>query len=147
MQWSFMKTLVSLIILLSSLSAWSATCDLSLNDARLQGINRQFDEGELRGEDHLIQLTLARRDRAGLVEICLGKDENENLSKEDLEATKENIQSNLSAFIEEHRVQIEFEIAHDRIGMATQIMMERDKEKLRVANLMALIDSLIKNIV
>lgn len=141
-----MKTLVSLIILLSSLSAWSAKCDLRLSDSSIEGINRQFDEGELRGEEHLIQLTLARRDRAGLVEICLGKDEIENISKEDLEATKDNIQANITAFIEEYRVQIEFEIAHDRIGMATQIMMERDKERLRAANLLALIDSLIKNI-
>jgi hypothetical protein len=98
----------------------------------------------MRGEDHLIQLTEARRDRSVLIEACLNKGETEGLSKDDLEATKDDIKSNLQASLEEFRLQIELEIANDHMGMATELMMERDMERLRVANLIALIDSLIK---
>ena len=137
-----MKTLFSLLILLSTSMVFSAVCDLSENNRRIDKLNRQFDEGQMRGEYHLIGLTRARRDRVTLIETCLTHETIEGLSKEDLLAAKEEIQLNLVVAVEDFRVQIEFEISMDRIGMATELMMERDLEKLRVSNLVALIDYL-----
>ena len=139
-----MKSLMSLIILLTSSMSWATVCDLTANNNRIAELNRQFDAGNMRGEEHLIELTLARRDRATQVENCLLNDMTEGLSRADLLNTKQEIQSNHAVTMEEFREQIEYQISMDRMGMATQLMMDRDLEKLRVANLVALIDRLVR---
>ena len=140
-----MKALLTILVLLAA-NAWSATCDLRSNDLYVEQVNRDFDDGQMPGEEHLLKLRQALRERSEMIEKCLYNEQTENLNKEDLLQTKAHLNESLSIKIASFNEQIKIEIAHDRMGMAIEIMMDRDKEKLRVANLVALINKLISKL-
>lgn len=118
-------------------------CDLSSNDRAVRELNDRFDNAQMRGEDHLIELIRLERARNSLVAICVENDLTSNLSKSDLNAAKNHVKEELQVKVAELNESIRISIENDRIGMATELMMERDIAILDAKNLIAKIEKLI----
>lgn len=140
-----MKNLIFAALTLFSLQALaSGTCDLSANDRSVQEVNDTFDRGEMRGEDHAVSLKLLYTERLQMIADCIRQDKTQGMSKEELKDTLVNIQAELDEYLKDMNAAIQNSIENDRIGMATQLMMERDMHLLEEKNVMAKIEDLIK---
>jgi hypothetical protein len=124
--------------------AQSETCNLSSNDSLVQEVNDRFDRGEMRGEDHAIALKMLYLQRLEDIILCVEADKTKGISKTELQETMEHQESTLKIYLEEINESIRISIENDRIGMATQLMMERDQHVLGVRNLQEKIRKLIK---
>lgn len=136
--------LIVLMGLLFSCASWAQnTCDLSANNEAVASVNERFDRGMMRGEDHLVELTLLGRERMDLITDCVKEDRISGISLEEFKEVKAYIQLNLDHFVNNINESIRISIENDRIGMATQLMMERDLHLLETKNLLKKIDDLI----
>jgi hypothetical protein len=120
------------------------SCNLSENDRAVLELNARFDNGEMRGEDHVIGLMLLHDQRMVMVKACVVAGSTTGILKSDLRELKVYIQDELDAKVREINESIRISIENDRMGMATQLMMERDLTILEARNLEGQIDELIK---
>lgn len=132
------------ILMFASLAQASSVCDLKANDQAVQDLNDIFDNGEMRGKDHVIGLKVLYEERMLLIEDCVAKNQIAGITKQELIDTLDNIDYNLKVYVEEMNEAIRISIENDRIGMATQMTLERDEEVLKKKTLMAKIKILIK---
>lgn len=139
---------IGLLIALTFISfqalAQPEACDLSSNDTLVQEINDRFDRGEMRGEDHAVALKMLYLQRLDEIILCVEADKLKGISKTELQDSLEHQDDTLKLYVEEMNESILISIENDRIGMATQLMMERDQHVLEVRNLQDKIRKLIK---
>jgi len=141
-----MKTFLTLAFLMTSTLSFAATsvCDLSANDRAVIEHNSRFDNAQMSGEDHVIGLMQLHDQRMTLVKACVVEGTNEGILKSDLRELKVFILDELDTEVRELNEAIRVSIENDRMGMATQLMMERDLLILETKNLEAKIDELIR---
>lgn len=144
-----MKVALSLALLgLWSLPSFTqepgAKCDLSANDEQVQEINDRFDRGEMRGEDHVIALKFSYEQRLGMIAECVIGNRINGVKRAELLDTLEDQESQLKIYLEEINDSIRISVENDRIGMATQLMMERDLHVAEVRTLQDKIRTILK---
>jgi hypothetical protein len=131
----YMKRLMTFALLALSLNTFAAgKCDLSANDHAVNEVNQRMDNAQMRGEDHLIALTELKRERLDLILACVQADLIEGIQKSELKELKEDIKAESDIMVRELNESIRVSIENDRIGMATELMMERDLEILNTQN-------------
>ena len=128
-----MKILLVLVLAsLSSLSMAQGLCDLSANDEAVFDVSTRFDNGEMRGEDHAIALKELSIERLDMISACLKKDRTLGITKEELKDLISLLKDRLAEFVADMNESIQISIDNDRIGMATQLRIERDMEVAEV---------------
>jgi hypothetical protein len=123
---------------------FSATCELEMNDKLVQEVNARFDRGEMRGEDHAVALKMLSIQRLEDIIECAKADQLKGITKIEFLDTLDHQDEMLKLYLEELNESIRICIENDRIGMATQLMMERDQHVLEVRNLQEKIRNFIK---
>ena len=142
-----MKRLMTLALLAFSLTSFAqGKCDLSANDQAVNEVNEQMDAGRMRGEDHLVALTELKRERLDLVLVCIQADFTSGIEKSELIELKEDIQIESGIRVRELNDSIKISIENDRIGMATELMMERDLEILNTQNQVDRLNKILKKL-
>ena len=136
--------LIALFLCTFQALAQSPVCDLTSNDSLVQEVNDRFDRGEMRGEDHAVALKMLYLQRLDDIILCVEAEKTKGISKAELQDTLEHQEFTLKIYLEEINESIRISIENDRIGMATQLMMERDQQVLKVRNLQDKIRKLIK---
>jgi len=140
-----MKTLIFSLCLIASIPSFAQICDLNSNDQAIVEINQRFNQGEMRGEEHLNELKRLQEDRLELIVECLRNEEEKGLTRQELNDTKKYLDDSLNLQIDAIDETIKNNIEHDRIGMAIQLRMERDILLLETRNLQSRIDKIIQN--
>lgn len=142
-----MKRLMTLALLAFSLTSFAqGKCDLSANDQAVNEVNEQMDAGRMRGEDHLVALTELKRERLDLILVCIQADLTSGIEKSELIELKEDIQIESGIRVRELNDSIKISIENDRIGMATELMMERDLEILNTQNQVDRLNKILKKL-
>lgn len=142
-----MKRLMTLALLAFSLTSFAqGKCDLSANDQAVNEVNEQMDAGRMRGEDHLVALTELKRERLDLILVCIQADLTSGIEKSELIELKEDIQIESGIRVRELNDSIKISIENDRIGMATEFMMERDLEILNTQNQVDRLNKILKKL-
>lgn len=142
-----MKRLMTLALLAFSLTSFAqGKCDLSANDQAVNEVNEQMDAGRMRGEDHLVALTELKRERLDLILVCIQADLTSGIEKSELIELKEDIQIESGIRVRELNDSIKISIENDRIGLATELMMERDLEILNTQNQIDRLNKILKKL-
>ena len=141
-----MKFGLLLTLMLISLQALALpeTCDLSANDSLVREINDRFDRGEMRGEDHAVAMKMLYIQRLENIIACVEEDKVRGITKAELQDSLDHQAYSLKIYLEEMNESIRINLENDRVGMATELMMERDQHVLEVRNLQDKIRNLIK---
>lgn len=137
-------TIIGLLLISLTAIAQPQKCDLSENDSAVDAVNTRMDNAQMRGEDHVIELMRLHRERMVLIEDCMNNDTTGELTKTDLTELKTYINDGLDVRVAELNESIRYQISYDRIGMATELTMERDILILETKNLLAKVDDLIR---
>lgn len=140
-----MKRLIFILALLASFNTFAQICDLSSNEQAVVEVNESNSRGEMRGEDHLVELKRLQEDRFELIVECLRNEEEKGLARKDLLGTKEFISSSLALQLEALDESIRLNLENDRINIALQLRMERDILLLETRNLESRIDNILKD--
>lgn len=140
-----MKLLMTLALLVLTLNVFAAgKCDLSANDQAVNEVNELMDNAQMRGEDHLVALTELKRERLDLILTCIQADLTQGIEKSELIELKEDIQSESDIIVRELNDSIKLALENDRIGMATELMIERDIEILNTQNQLDRINKILE---
>ncbi len=140
-----MKSILVLCLLMGSTLAMAKNvCDLKANDQAVDAFNAAFDRTEMRGEDHAIGLKDLYTERLVTITACLTNDQTLGITYGEMKDVLVQMQDDLNEYVIDMNDAIQHSIDHDRIGMATELAMERDLHMLETKNLMAKIKKMIK---
>lgn len=140
-----MKTFILICLFMATnLAHAQKSCDLRENDEAVQAINDRFDRAEMSGEDHVIALKELSLSRLESISGCVESNSTKGITQEELKDLIPFLTEGLEQYILEMNQSIQLSIAHDRLGMAAELVHERNLHTRETKKLISKVKSLIK---